>query len=73
MSVIFKCDRCKEVIDHSETAMFMRFGLDELMQFEDLDTPITAYTAYTCLLCNECKKAFTHFLLNLKADIPQEG
>lgn len=73
MSVIFKCDRCKEVIDHSEMTMFMRYGVDELKQFEDLDTPITAYTAYTCLLCNECKDAFAHFLLNLKADIPQEG
>ena len=38
MSVIFKCDRCKEVIDHSEMAMFMRYGIDELKQFEDLDT-----------------------------------
>ena len=36
MSVILKCDRCKEVIDHSEMAMFMRYGIDELKQFEDL-------------------------------------
>lgn len=73
MSVVFKCDKCGEVIDHCEMAMFIRYGIDELKQFEDLDTPITAYTASTCLLCNESKDAFAHFLLNLKADIPQEG
>ena len=66
MSVVFKCDRCEETIDPCENAMFMRYGVDELQMFGDLDTPITAYTAYTCLLCNECKDAFSHFLMNLK-------
>ena len=62
MSIIFKCDKCGDAINLNEKAMFLRSGVDELIQFADLDTPISDNTTTTWLLCNECKHAFSLFL-----------
>ena len=62
MAVKFICDRCGEEIDPHCSAGIIRFGVDTLSDFSELDDLAVNSTHTTFLLCNSCKQDFSIFL-----------